>query len=157
MCAYKFQDTKTGFPCNTWRVQRGQAQHQTNTKTWTNALDRQALKLPWLHALDDEVKEAEGKIDAAAVGTTTAATTAAKMNQPLHLSSKLRRFTGMSNLKRTALNVIANQLTEADIGRCYACNVFCFWTGRGAGEEKSRAWPAMAVSDLARTLRSWAI
>lgn len=67
--------------------------------------------------MDYEPKEAEeGKADAAGGGTAAAATTAAKMCQPLHLSSRLRRFTGMSNLKRTALNVIANQLTEADIG-----------------------------------------
>lgn len=70
----------------------------------------EALKLPWLHALDDEEEKAEGKAE-------DAGTAAARMNQPLHLSSKLRTFTGMSNLKRTALNVIANQLTEADIGK----------------------------------------
>lgn len=82
----------------------------------------EALKLPWLHALDDEAREGgEGEADAdAGADTAAVATTAAKMNQPLHLSSRLRRFTGMSNLKRTALNVIANQLTEADIGT-YVC------------------------------------
>lgn len=87
---------------------------------FSRIMSKQALKLPWLHALDDEAQETEpadgaagGAGDAAA---TICATTAEKMNKPLHLSSKLRRFTGMSNLKRTALNVIANQLTEADIG-----------------------------------------
>eukprot|EP00752_Nemacystus_decipiens_P004515 g4123.t1 len=71
----------------------------------------EALKLPWLHALDDEAIEGEGEADDA--GADAAVT---KMNQPLNLSCKLRRFTGMSKLKRTALNVIAHQLTEADIG-----------------------------------------
>eukprot|EP00903_Cladosiphon_okamuranus_P009815 g9329.t1 len=58
----------------------------------------EALKLPWMHALDGEGGEEDD------------------VNQPLNLSGRLRRFTGMNNLKRTALNVIANQLTEADIG-----------------------------------------
>ncbi|CAM9559159.1 unnamed protein product [Ectocarpus sp. 6 AP-2014] len=81
----------------------------------------QALKLPWLHVLDDEAAESaavEGEPGDATTTTATAAAAAAaaRMDKPLQLSSRLRRFTGMSNLKRAALNVIANQLTEADIG-----------------------------------------
>lgn len=72
----------------------------------------QALKLPWLHALDGEAKGENERI----TGDATSNAAATRMSQPLNLSSKLRRFTGMGNLKRTALNVIANQLTEADIG-----------------------------------------
>ncbi|CAM9408701.1 unnamed protein product, partial [Hapterophycus canaliculatus] len=76
-----------------------------------------ALNLPWLHALDDKEKPVEdGEATDAADGADAAATIAARMCMPLQLSRRLRRFTGMSNLKRTALNVIANQLTEADIG-----------------------------------------
>ncbi|CAN0014780.1 unnamed protein product, partial [Choristocarpus tenellus] len=41
---------------------------------------------------------------------------AAASENPIYLSQTLRRFTAMGHLKRTALNVIANQLTEADIG-----------------------------------------
>ncbi|CAM9920209.1 unnamed protein product [Scytosiphon promiscuus] len=78
----------------------------------------EALNLPWLHALDTDIGKAVENGDAgeAAECATAAATTAARMDKPLHLSSRLRRFTGMSNLKRAALSVIANQLTEADIG-----------------------------------------
>ncbi|CAN0299431.1 unnamed protein product [Ectocarpus sp. 12 AP-2014] len=81
----------------------------------------EALKLPWLHVLDDEAAESaavEGEPGDATTTTATAAAAAAaaRMDKPLQLSSRLRRFTGMSNLKRAALNVIANQLTEADIG-----------------------------------------
>lgn len=42
--------------------------------------------------------------------------TEAMIDAPLHFSGRLKKFIGMSNLKRAALNVIANQLTEADIG-----------------------------------------
>lgn len=64
-----------------------------------------------MHALDGQEKD--GEIIA---GDEKTNDTAARMSQPLNVSCRLRRFTGMSNLKRTALNVIANQLTEADIG-----------------------------------------
>lgn len=76
----------------------------------------QALKLPWLHVLDDEAAEADSVEVGTGDATTSAAAAAARMDKPLQLSSRLRRFTGMSYLKRAALNVIANQLTEADIG-----------------------------------------
>lgn len=101
------------------------------------------MRLPWLHVLDDvddETEETEGEMDAAdGSSISTTATTAAKMNQPLHLSSKLRRFTGMSNLKRTALNVIANQLTEADIGR-YHLFGFVFGRKKGGTGGQYGAW-----------------
>ena len=42
---------------------------------------------------------------------------ASRMDAPIQLSGRLKRFIGMNHLKRTALNVIANQLTEADIGK----------------------------------------
>ncbi len=47
-----------------------------------------------------------------------------------HLRNSLRRFIGMNKLKRLALNVIAEQLTEADmgslkVGRSVCARVVC--------------------------------
>lgn len=61
-----------------------------------------ALDLPWLHVFDDE----RDKPDVGSV----------KGDTPIHISGRLKKFIRMSHFKRTALNVIAQQLTLADIG-----------------------------------------
>lgn len=63
----------------------------------------QALELPWLELLSEASRR--GSVMASA-----------NMDTPINISTKLRKFMSMCHFKRVALNVIAQQLTEADIG-----------------------------------------
>lgn len=60
----------------------------------------QALQLRWMQTWDKQPEAGD----------------ATSMDAPIKLSHRFKRFIGMNHLKRAALHVIANQLTEADIG-----------------------------------------
>ncbi|CAM9457643.1 unnamed protein product, partial [Laminaria digitata] len=80
-----------------------------------------ALAYPWAYIYFDReifasVQRGDYDFPSPEWDTVEDAGSASKLDAPIQLSSRLKRFIGMNHLKRTALNVIANQLTEADIG-----------------------------------------